>query len=169
MLIELPTADEIDALAITTPRFEVRKFEFDLGDQPADLKYSPCKGQMVLVIAGKNGIALTRINKKARWNLPSGRISTIEEATAAAKRIALEQCGVMIRCLDLAAMYDVIWHYSDITIKRLHLVYSALTDDEGCGAQAGSGDAEAMFFDELPEELMDDDLAASAVTDCSNK
>ena len=139
MLIELPTADEIDALAITTPRFEVRKFEFDLGGQAADLKYSPCKGQMVLVIAGKNGIALTRTSKQDKWHLPSGRISTIEDAVAAAKRIAMEQCGVMVRCLDLAGMYDVVWHYSDITIKRLHLVYSALTDDECCKAQARPG------------------------------
>ncbi len=169
MLFELPTADEIDALAITTPRFEVRKFEFDLKGQVADLKYAPCKGQMVVVIASESGIVLTRAGKQAKWSLPSGRISTIEDATAAAKRIALEQCGIGIRCLDLAAMYDVVWHYSDITIKRLHLVYSALTDERELGSQTSRGGAEARFFSELPDELMDDELAASAISDCSQK
>ena len=169
MLIELPTADEIDSLAITTPHFEVRKFELDLDDRPADLKYTPCKGQMVVVIAGKKGIALTRAGRNQSWSLPSGRISTVEDAPSAAKRIAKEQCGVLVRCLELAAIYDVVWHYSDITIKRLHLVYSALTDDEVCAGQLGSCEAEARFFEELPDDLMEDEVAASAIADCSAK
>jgi len=166
MLFELPTADEIDSLAITTPRFEVRKFEFDLSGQPADLKYAPCKGQIVLVIAGKGGIVLTRTGKGSEWGLPTGRIVTTEDIVSAAKRIAMEQTGLIVRCLDLAAMYDVVWHYSDITIKRLHIIYAAVTDDEPCLSQVPY---EARFFATLPEEISEDEVASTAVGDCSTK
>lgn len=168
MLFELPTADEIDSLAITTPKFEVRKFEIDLTGEPADLEYTPCKGQLMLVIRGKKGIVLTRPSKQSKWCLPTGRIGSNEEVRTAAKRIAKDQCGIAIRSLDLAAMYDVVWHYSDITIKRLHLVYAATTDDDECPA-GGSRGCESMFFIDLPVDLLQDDISSCAVTDCNSK
>lgn len=168
MLIELPTADEIDALAMTAPHVEVRKFEFDMKGKKADLNYVPCKGQLVLVVSGKNGIVLTK-KKGEGWRLPSGRIGTNEEPVKAAKRIAREECGIGLRSVELAGMYDVIWHYSDVSVKRLHLVYAALTDDCECVQGEGKGAAQAMFFTKVPEASSEDEMLACAVSDCIEK
>jgi len=168
MLFELPLADEIDGLALSTPRFEVRAFEYDKRDEEANLNYSPCKGQIILVISGRKGTALARDAVTGKWTLPSGRIGTAEEAMAAAKRVARDECGVGIRGLELAGMYDVVWHFSDISIKRLHLVYGAVSDDE-CFEIGPSRGREAKFFREVPESVMKDDLVAAALNDCSNK
>jgi ADP-ribose pyrophosphatase YjhB (NUDIX family) len=168
MLIELPTADEIDALAMTTPHFEVRRFEFDVKWKKADLNYVPCKGQLVLVIVGENGIVLTKTKGKG-WELPSGRIGACEEPGKAAKRIAREECGVGLRSLELAGIYDVIWHYSDVSVKRLHLVYAGFTDDKECALTSAQGGAQARFFKEVPESSSKDELLVCAMTDCSEK
>lgn len=168
MLFELPVADEIDSLAVSSPRFEVRAFEYDRPDRKANLNYSPCKGHVVLVICGKKGTILARDPETGRWTLPSGRIGAAEEVTAAAKRVAKDECGVGIRGLDLVGMYDVVWHFSDISVKRLHLVYAALTDDECFGAGPSRG-REAKFFRAVPESVQADELVASALHDCSNK
>jgi len=167
MLIELPTADEIDALALTTPHIEVRKFDFDMKGM-ADLNYVPCKGQLVLVISGKNGVLLTR-KKGGAWSLPSGRIGTIEEPIQAAKRIAKEECGVGLKSVELAGMYDVVWHYSDVSVKRLHLVYAALTDDYECAPGEAASTIQAKFFANIPEASSKNEMLACALIDCSGK
>jgi ADP-ribose pyrophosphatase YjhB (NUDIX family) len=168
MLIELPTADEIDALALTTPHIEVRKFDFDMKGMKADLNYVPCKGQLVLVISGGNGVLLTR-KKGGEWSLPSGRIGTNEEPVKAAKRIAKEECGIGLKSVELAGMYDVVWHYSDVSVKRLHLVYAATTDDHVCVPGEAGGAIQAKFFANTPEAFSKDEMLACALSDCSEK
>ena len=169
MLIELPTADEIDCLAMSTPTFEVRKFELDMGSRKADLNYTPCKGQMVLVIRGPNGVALVRKKGDKGWSLPSGRIAPYEEVAKAAKRVAQEECGLTLRSIDLAAMYDVVWRYADLSIKRLHFVYACLTDDMDCLPSRRTDAVSSRFFSEVPEAVLDDEIGRNAVADCSAK
>jgi ADP-ribose pyrophosphatase YjhB (NUDIX family) len=154
---------------VTTPKFEVRSFSYDRRARKADLNYAPCKGQMVLVIAGKEGILLSRKGSRSKWSLPNGRIGAAEEPLKAAKRIAAEQAGMSVRSLELAGMYDIIWHFSDISIKRLHLVYAATTDDERFSTELMDEGVEARFFAEVPESLLKDDIASSALADCSEK
>jgi len=154
---------------MTTPKFEVRSFSYDRRARKADLNYPPCKGQMVLVIAGREGILLSRKGSRSKWGLPSGRIGAAEEPLKAAKRIAAEQAGVSVRSLELAGMYDIIWHFSDISVKRLHFVYAAITDDERCSTELMDEGVEARFFAEVPENLLKDDIASSALADCSEK
>ncbi len=161
MLVELPTADEIDELAVSTPGLNVRKFEYDAREADADLDYAPCKGQVVLVIRGEAGTALVRRKGEKGWSLPSGTINTFEDIPQAAKRVAAETCGVHLRSTDLAAMYDVVRHYKDVTIKRLHIVYAALTDDE-CSHGA-------KFHKEVPTSVPLDELDRAALDDCSEK
>lgn len=168
LLIELPTADEIDALALTTPHIEVRKFDFEMKGMKADLNYVPCKGQLVLVISGKNGVLLTK-KKGGTWSLPSGRIGTSEDPVKAAKRIAKEECGIGLKSVELAGMYDVVWHYSDVSVKRLHLIYAALTDDFECVPKVESGVIQAKFFANILEASSKDEMLACAVSDCSKK
>ena len=163
MLVELPAADEIDDLAITTPKFEVRKFEFDLTDSKADLRYPPCKAQAVLVIKGPHGTALA-MGPDGSWKVPSGRVGAAEEIPTAVKRVAREDFGLTIRSMELAGIYDVIWHYSDLTIKRLHFVYAAMTDD----------DSDPKFRDKVanfqkPEESVADEISDAALSDCKGK
>ncbi len=66
-----------------------------------------------------------------------------------------------LRSTDLAAMYDVVRHYKDVTIKRLHIVYAALTDDE-CSHGA-------KFHKEVPASMLLDELDRAALDDCSEK
>jgi ADP-ribose pyrophosphatase YjhB (NUDIX family) len=169
MLIELPTADEIDQLAVTTPKFEVRQLSIELGDEEADLNYTPCKGQMVLVIRGKEGIPLVRARKERDWSLPSGRIGPNEDIEKSAKRIARESCGILLRSMELAGMYDVVWHYSNVSIKRLHLVYACLTDDTACAPENTDDVEEARFFKDVPPALRKHRIYGYALTDCSAK
>ena len=169
MLLELPSAGEIDDLATTTPHFEVRKFEFDMGKDKADLNYAPCKGEMILVIVGEKGIVLVRDKGSESWRLPSCRIHTHETAIQAAKRAAKEECGLMLRSLELSGMYDVVWHYADLSVKRLHLLYAAITDDCECCSDGRKGALEARFFTEVPKSVLDDELMRNALADCSEK
>jgi ADP-ribose pyrophosphatase YjhB (NUDIX family) len=163
MLIELPAADEIDDLAITTPKFEVRKFEFDLTDAKADLRYPPCKAQAVLVVRGPHGTALA-MGRDGSWTVPSGRVGATEEIPGAAKRVAREDFGLSVRSMELAGVYDVIWHYSDMTVKRLHFVYAAVTDDE---PNPKARNRVRIF--QRPEESVKDDISKSAIADCKEK
>jgi ADP-ribose pyrophosphatase YjhB (NUDIX family) len=163
MLIELPAADEIDDLAITTPKFEVRKFEFDKSSSRADLKYPPCKAQAVIVASERKGIALSK-TRDGNWTLPSGRVGAAEEIPSAVKRIAKEDFGLMLRSIQLTGIYDVIWHYSDMTVKRLHFVYAAETDEE----PEPSGGNKVGFFAK-PEGMVSDDISKAALTDCRQK
>ena len=169
MLIELPTADEIDDLAITTPRLEVRKIELDLGKKKADLNYAPCKGQIVLAIRGEGGLALVRRHGEEGWSLPSDRIGPGEDVGRSAKRVAKEQCGLMLRTAELAGIYDVVWHYSDVSIKRLHFVFAALTDDRGCVPAKDAGVSDARFFSEIPTDVQKNEIHSFAIADCSGK
>jgi ADP-ribose pyrophosphatase YjhB (NUDIX family) len=169
MLIELPTADEIDRLAVTAPKFEVRQLAFELGEEEADLNYTPCKGQMILVIRGKEGTPLVRGRKEKDWSLPSGRIAPNEDIEKSAKRVAKESCGIMLRSFELAGMYDVVWHYSNVSIKRLHLVYACLTDDTSCSPEKTDEVQDARFFKEMPATLRKHRIFGYALTDCSTK
>jgi ADP-ribose pyrophosphatase YjhB (NUDIX family) len=169
MLLELPTAEEIDGLAVSTPRFEVRKLEFDLIRRKADLNYTPCKGQVVLVIRGKKGTPFVKRKGSEGWSLPSNTIPTYEDPAISAKRVAKEQCGLMLRSLDLAGMYDVVFHYLDVSIKRLHLVYAAVTDDLECQPQKGGPVTEAAFFVDPPESARKSRIDKFAIADCSEK
>jgi ADP-ribose pyrophosphatase YjhB (NUDIX family) len=145
----------------------VRKYEFEMGKAKADLNYAPCKGQVVLVIAGPRGTMLRRAKGSDRWGLPSGRIGACEDPLSASKRIARECCDLGLRSLELAGMYDVTWHYSDISMKRLHLVYSAKTDDEGPAADKGGG--ETRYFADIPDDKLESDLVRDAISDCREK
>jgi len=169
MLIELPTAEEIDDLAITTPRLEVRKMELDFGRTKANLDYAPCKGQVVVVIRGEDGISLVRRHGAQGWSLPSDRIAPGEDIGESVKRVAREQCGLMLRSAELAGMYDVVWHYSDITIKRLHFVYAALTDDRKCAPVNDREISEAGFFEDVPDAVQKDEVYRLAIADCNAK
>ena len=169
MLIELPTADEIDQLAITSPKFEVRHLSFDMGDKKADLDYTPCKGQVVLVIKGVTGIPLIKGLKEKDWALPSDRIGPNEDIEKSAKRVARETCGVMVRGVELAGMYDVVWNYSNVSIKRLHVVYACLTDDTVCSPEKKGCVAEVKFFKELPAMIAKHGIFGPALADCSAK
>lgn len=152
---------------MSTPRLSVRKFEYDRRDKPADLDYAPCKGQMILVIRGEKGTALVRRKGEKGWRLPAGPISTYEDIAGAARRVAKEVCGVGLRSMDLAAMYDVVWHYKGVTVKRLHIVYAAVTDDE-C-RRAAEGGPEASFHADVVADLLRDELDRAALDDCSGK
>lgn len=165
MLLELPIADEIDCLAMTTPEFEVRKFEYDYRSQKADLRYPPCKGQMILVIRGKDGILLVRTEGSKDWRLPSGRILTYETAQDAVKRVAREECGVGLRSSELAGMYDVVWHYQDVSIKRLHLVYAAVTEDVPVSIKG----RECAFRQDLDEGHLGTEVERAALADSIEK
>jgi ADP-ribose pyrophosphatase YjhB (NUDIX family) len=169
MLIELPTADEIDEIAITTPRLEVRKIEHDRRESKADLNYAPCKGQVVVVIRGADGIPLVKNRGRRDWSLPSDRIAPNEEIETSAKRVATDQCGLTLRSIELAGIYDVIWHHSDVSIKRLHFVYSAVTDDRSCNPTKGEECLESKFFKVVPDGLQKDEIQRFALTDCSTK
>jgi len=169
MLIELPTAEEIDDLAITTPRLEVRKMELDFGRTKANLDYPPCKGQVVVVIRGEDGIPLVRRHDAQGWSLPSDRIAPGEDIGESVKRVAREQCGLMLRSAELAGIYDVVWLYSDISIKRLHFVYAALTDDRKCAPVKGKEISETKFFKDVPDVVRKDDVYRFALADCNAK
>ena len=169
MLIELPTAEEIDDLAITTPRLEVRKMELDFSRTKANLDYAPCKGQVVVVIRGEDGIPLVRRHDAQGWSLPSDRIAPGEDIGESVKRVAREQCGLMLRSAELAGIYDVVWLYSDISIKRLHFVYAALTDDRKCAPVKGKEISETKFFKDVPDVVRKDDVYRFALADCNAK
>ena len=163
MLIELPAADEIDDLAVTSPKFEVRKFEFDMAGSKADLRYPPCKAQAVIVAKGEKGTALAR-TKDGGWTVPSGRVGAAEDIPRSVKRIAREEFGLMLRSMELAGVYDVIWHYSDLTVKRLHFVYAAVTDE----GQEPRPDQRIKFFPR-PEDVTTDEVSKAALADCTEK
>lgn len=162
MLIELPAADEIDDLAITTPRLEVRKFELDMAGAKANLNYPPCKAQVVIV-ARKDGETVLAETDEGGWTLPSGMVGAAEEIPTAVKRIAREDFGLMLRSIELAGIYDVIWHYSDMTVKRLHFVYAAVTEDEP------SPSSRKVRRVARPEQVVGDAVSIAALTDCKEK
>ena len=147
----------------------MRKLEFDLSKTKADLDYTPCKGQAVLVIRSENGVCFVKRSGDRGWSFPSDRIGQTEDVGKSTKRVAKDQCGVMLSRVELAGIYDVIWHYSDVSIKRLHFVYAAMTDDHKCSPSKDSGISEARFFKETPHGVQDDEIQRLALADCSAK
>jgi hypothetical protein len=89
-----------------------------------------------------------------------------EDVIQAAKRIAREDLGIGLRSQELAGMYDVTWHYSDVSVKRLHLVYSAITEDPECSPRTG---LEARFFREFRKGDLEGAIVIDALNDCSKK
>lgn len=165
MLLELPTADEIDELAMSTPELKVRKFEHDVSSQAADLNYPPCKGQVILVAMGPSGIALVKEKGSTIWNLPTARISPVERPAEAARRVALGSCGIHLRTLELVGLYDVTRHYSNLSVKRLYVVYRGLTDDTECAHKEGAAVREVGFFGEEAASMMETEMDMSAFAD----
>ncbi len=167
MLFELPTADEIDALALTSPNIRVRRFDVDKPEEKADLNYAPCKGQVLLVVNGPKGTAFSRGRHSPVWTLPSGRIGANEDVQKSVKRVAGD-FGLSARSTELNGIYDVVFHYSDISIKRLHLAYEVITDDDAAEPARANG-YEVRFFKEPPPEALCDELVNAAVSDCTQK
>jgi len=168
MLIELPVANEIDEMALSSPDFKVRTFEFDLGAEKADLNYPPCKGQAVLVIRGEKGTVLMKRHGTAKWAFPTGRIGMAEPIAQGVKRVAKDECGLGLKSIELAGMYDVVRHYSDITVKRLHFVYVGRTDDTAFAPERGSA-AEPGFHRQVSEGSLEGDIDKAALEDSSEK
>ncbi|MEM4232470.1 MAG: hypothetical protein QXZ19_00660 [Thermoplasmata archaeon] len=169
MLLELPTADEIDDLAVSSPSFEVRKFDIDLRRRKADLGYAPCKGYVVVVARSEAGIAFVRRRRERAWSLPSDRIGANEAIAKSPRRVAREQCGIGLRIVELAGIYDVVMHFLDVSIKRLHVVYACIAEEPECTVSAESDISEARFFDETPSPLHDRQIVLSAIADAGQK
>ncbi len=169
MLLELPTADEIDDLALSSPSFEVRRFDIDLRRRKADFAYAPCKGHVIVVARSEAGIAFVRRRRERAWSLPSDRIWMNEAIGRSPRRVAREQCGIGLRIVELAGIYDVVIHYLDISVKRLHVVYMGIAEDSECTVSADGGISEARFFAETPSPLHDRQIVVSAIADASQK
>lgn len=168
MLIELPVAEEIDGLATNYPEFQVRKFDYEIKEGGPDLNRAPCKGQIVLVVRSEKGTVVLRQKGGKAWSLPSGSVLMYETPEQAAKRVAKEECGLGIRTMVLTGMYDVSWHYPDITVKRLHLVYAAVTDDFEFSAPAEKY-SEAAFMPEVAASSLGSDIDRHALGDSIEK
>lgn len=164
MLLELPGADEIDELARSTPELNVRKFEYDMKGANADLDYTPCKGRIIIVVMGEKGTVLIEPESSGKWSLPSGFINTYEKIEESVTRVAKETCGVTLRSRQLIAMFDVIRHFKGVTIKRLYIVYSAITDDSDLG-----GSERARFMTDIPDDLELDEMDRAAIENCEGK
>jgi len=168
MLLELPTADEIDDLAVSSPSFEVRKFDIDLRRRKADLAYAPCKGHVIVVAKSEAGIAFVRRRRERAWSLPSDRIGVNEVIGKSPRRVAREQCGIGLRIVELAGIYDVVLHFLDISVKRLHVVYAGIAEESECEVSGGDI-SEARFFAETPSPLHDRQIVLSAIADAGQK
>ena len=164
MLLELPTADEIDDLAAKTPNLTVRRYEFDLVDRKIDLDYTPCKGEAVVVAVKDGGVLLMKAKGTALWTLPCGRISMHEAPEAAAARVARERCGLAVRGVELKALYDVTRHYQNVSVKRLFIVYSCRAEGEPDASAAGTDVECSIHFGDL-DKLALEEMDAQALAD----
>ncbi len=168
MLLELPTADEIDEMASDRPALLVRRFDFNLEDRRIDLDYAPCKGETLFVTGGARGVALVKTEGATIWTLPSGRIGVNEAPEAAARRIAKERCGIRLGEMDLRALYDVTRHYENVSVKRLVVVYRAKVEDYHSAAPE-DGHPRCVFHSADLEELVHDEIDSQAIGDCLEK
>ena len=166
MLLELPTADEIDELVCDIPDIIVRRFEFDLLDRKIDLDYTPCKGETVVVVKGKaGGVYLVRKGAAAIWSVPSGRIEMNESPETAGHRVAKERCGLELERTKLKALYDVTRHYENISVKRLFVVYE-------CEATKGeqrppeTPETKCVLHKADLDKLVLEDIDSQAIADC---
>ena len=163
MLLELPTADEIDELAEKAPSVIVRRYEYDLVDRDIDLNYTPCKGEVVVVARRDGGVFLVKDRGAVLWTLPCARIAMNETPSRAAHRVARDRCGIAINEPELKALYDVTRHYRNVSVKRLFVVYGCTAEHEGTAARMeGECSLHTGDLDELPLEEID----AQALSDC---
>jgi len=165
MLLELPTADEIDDMAAQVPSLTVRRYEFDLLDHKIDLNYTPCKGEVVIVTRRDGGVVLVKSKGTIMWTLPAARIRMDEAPEDAARRVAKERCGLHLTEASLKALYDVTRHYQNVSIKRLFVVYGCSTDMDPDGSLTMSTDECAVHFDDL-DRLALEEIDAQAIADC---
>ena len=168
MLLELPTADEIDDLAADRPALVVRRYEFDLKDRPIDLNYTPCKGEAVFVTDCDRGVALVRSRGSAMWTLPSGRIDVNESPEDAARRIAMDRCHIRLGKVELTALYDVTRHYENISVKRLFVVFRADVADFHSG-QSKDAQYECSFHSTDLDRLVCEEIDSQAIADSLEK
>lgn len=168
MLLELPTADEIDEMASDRPALLVRRFDFDLKDRRIDLNYTPCKGEALFVTEGSRGVALVKTGGAVIWTLPSGRIGMNEAPEAAARRIAKERCGIRLGEMDLRALYDVTRHYENVSVKRLLVVYRAKVEDYQ-SVKHEDGRPRCAFHSADLEGLVCEEIDSQAIADCLEK
>jgi ADP-ribose pyrophosphatase YjhB (NUDIX family) len=168
MLLELPTADEIDEMASDRPALLVRRFDFDLKDRRMDLDYTPCKGEVLFVTTGARGVALVRTEGAVIWTLPSGRVCVNEAPEATARRIANERCGIRLGEMELMALYDVTRHYENVSIKRLLVVYRAKVEDYHSGTDE-DGRPRCVFHSADLEGLVCEEIDSQAIADCLEK
>ncbi len=167
MLLELPTADEIDDLVSDTPDIVVRRFEFDLLDREIDLDYTPCKGETVVVVKGKaGGVFLVRRGAAAVWSVPSGRIEMSESPETAGLRVAKERCGLDLARIRLKALYDVTRHYENISVKRLFVVYECEAAETDQPRAPVTPDTECALHTSDLDELVLEDIDSQAIADC---
>jgi hypothetical protein len=62
-------------------------------------------------------------------------------------------------------MYDVVWHYQDVSIKRLHLVYAAVTEDVPVSIKG----RECAFRQDLDEGHLGTEVERAALADSIEK
>jgi ADP-ribose pyrophosphatase YjhB (NUDIX family) len=165
MLLELPTAEEIDELASDTPNLVVRRFEFDLLEMEFDMNYTPCKGEAVIVTKRKGGVYLVRKGAAEMWTLPSGRIAMDEAPRTAGVRIARESCGIELEGMKLRALYDVTRHYGNISVKRLFVVYDAEAAD-GEQLPPETPNTKCVLHTDDLDKLVLEDIDSQAIADC---
>ncbi|UCE91817.1 MAG: NUDIX hydrolase [Methanobacteriota archaeon] len=165
MLLELPTADEIDELAADTPDLVVRRFELDLLEMKFDMDYTPCKGEAVVVTKRREGVFLLRKGAASVWTLPSGRIAMDEAPEEAGARVVSESCGIDAEGMRLRALYDVTRHYGNISVKRLLVVYECEAGSAEPRTPEAPGTKCALHTDDL-DKLVLEDIDAQAIADC---
>ena len=165
MLLELPTADEIDDLAARTPSLIVRRYEFDLVDTELNLDYTPCKGEVVIVARRGEGVALVKAKGATIWTLPCARIQMNESPEDAAVRVARERCGLSVDDAKLKAFYDVTRHYRNVSVKRLFVVYSCAIRGDPDGATKGRDDECSIHTGDL-DSIVLEEIDTQALSDC---
>ena len=165
MLLELPTADEIDDLAARTPSLTVRRYEFDLVDTDLNLDYTPCKGEVVIVARRGEGVMLVKSKGATIWTLPCARIQMNESPEEAAVRVARERCGLSIDDAQLKAFYDVTRHYRNVSVKRLFVVYSCAIRGDPDDAAKDTDDECSLHSGDL-DEILIEEIDSQALSDC---
>jgi ADP-ribose pyrophosphatase YjhB (NUDIX family) len=155
-------------MASDRPALIVRRYDFDLKDQRIDLNYTPCKGEVLIVTEGVRGVALLKTTGGVMWTLPSGRIDVNEAPETAARRVAVNKCGIRLGDVDLKALYDVTRHYENVSVKRLFVVYLAKVDDYHGGAQRDDR-SPCVFHSENLDKLVCEEIDSQAIADCLEK
>ncbi|UCE80979.1 MAG: NUDIX hydrolase [Methanobacteriota archaeon] len=143
----------------------MRRYEFDLIDHELDLDYTPCKGEVVVVFRKGDGVVLMKAKGATRWTLPCARIDMGETAEMAALRVAEGLFGAVVQEAEPRALYDVTRHYSNVSVKRLFIVYSCRTDMELVSKVKDQDSECSLHFGDL-DELSLEELDSQALADC---